>query len=97
MQVEYHPFSVSDLNDAVAYYNQQRVELGDELRFEVYAAVDRVLSNPTQYPVTDYGMRRCLVHRFPYSVLFRLINKNTIRILVVRHQGRHPKFGIDRR
>lgn len=97
IKVEYHPLSVSDLNEAVAYYNQQREMLGDELRLEVYAAVGRVRSNPAQYPVTDYGMRRCLVHRFPYSVHYRLIDSETIRILIVRHQHRHPRFGMNRR
>lgn len=97
MKVEYHPLTVSDLNNAVAYYNQQRVGLGDEFRSEVYAAIARVRANPSQYAIVEHGIRRCFVHRFPYSVLFRLISEETIRVLVIRHHHRHPRFGLGRR
>ncbi len=97
MKVEYHPLTVFDLNNAVAYYNQQRADLGDALRSEVYAAIARARANPAQYGIVEHGIRRCFVHRFPYSVLFRLINEEAIRILVIRHHRRHPSFGLDRR
>lgn len=96
MKVEYHPLTISDLNNAVTYYNQQRTGLGDEFRSEVYATIARVHSNPSQYAVVKHGIRRCFLHRFPYAVLFRLIGEDTIRILVVRHHRRHPTFGLAR-
>jgi len=46
--------------------------LGDELRSEVYAAIDRILANPRQFAVVERDVRRCFVRRFPYSILFRL-------------------------
>lgn len=97
MKVEYHPLTVSDLNAAVAYYNQQRDGLGAEFRSEIYSAITRVSANPFQYAIVEQGIRRCFAHRFPYSVLFRLINDEVIRILVIRHHRRHPRFGLDRR
>ena len=97
MTVEYHPLTVSDLNNAVAYYNQQRAGLGDEFRSEVYAAIERVCLNPFQFAVIEHEIRRCFVHRLPYAVLFRLVNDQTIRILVIRHHRRHPSFGLSRR
>ncbi|WP_295434049.1 type II toxin-antitoxin system RelE/ParE family toxin [uncultured Thiodictyon sp.] len=97
MKVEYHPRTVSDLNDAVAYYNKQRDGLGAEFRSEIYAAIARVSANPFQYAMVEGGIRRCFAHRFPYSVLFRLVNEEEIRILVIRHHRRHPSFGLDRR
>ncbi len=97
MKVEYHPLTVFDLNNAIAYYNQQRGGLGDEFRSEVYAAIAHVRENPSRYITVAHGIRRCFVHRFPYSVLFRFINKEAIRILVIRHHRRHPGFGLSRR
>jgi hypothetical protein len=49
MRVEYHPLTTSDLNNAVKYYNQERLGLGEEFRAEVYAAIERVRANPSQY------------------------------------------------
>ncbi|OGA55841.1 MAG: hypothetical protein A3F74_01875 [Betaproteobacteria bacterium RIFCSPLOWO2_12_FULL_62_58] len=97
MRVEYHPLTITDLNNAVAYYNQQRPGLGDEFRTEVHAAIERVCGNPSQHAIVERGIRRGFVHRFPYSILFRLSNEETIRILVIRHHRRRPGFGLDRR
>jgi hypothetical protein len=51
MIVDYHPRTASDLNSAVAYYNRQRPNLGTEFRSEIYATIDRIRSNPFQFPV----------------------------------------------
>lgn len=75
MRVEYQPLTVSDLNNAVVYYNQQRAGLGDELRTEVYAAIERARASPSQYAIVKRGIRRSLVHRFPYAVLFRIVSE----------------------
>jgi toxin ParE1/3/4 len=95
MRVEYHPLTVSDLNDAVAYYNSQRTGLGEALRSEVLAAIERIRANPALYAVVEQEIRRSFVHRFPYSILFRSRGE-TIRILVIRHHRRHPSFGLGR-
>lgn len=97
MRVEYHPLTASDLNGAVAFYNQQRAGLGNEFRSEVYAAIARILSNPFQSVIVERGIRRAFVHRFPYSILFRLIDEEAVRILVIRHHRRHSRFGTGRR
>jgi hypothetical protein len=57
MIVDYHPLTVSNLTSAVAHYNRKRPGLGDEFRVEVYAAIERVRSNPFQFPVVDRHRR----------------------------------------
>ena len=96
MKVEYHPLTIVDLNNSVSYYNQQHIGLGEEFRKEVYEAIARIQENPLQYAITKHDIRRCFVHRFPYSVLFHLVGKNIIYILVIRHHRRHLKFGLNR-
>jgi len=96
MRIEYHPLTTSDLNNAVVYFNRQRAGLGDELRTEVYGAIERVLANPMQFTVVSKDIRRCLVHRFPYAVLFRISSTDILRVLVIRHHRRHPGFGLHR-
>lgn len=95
MKVEYHPATASELNNAVARYNNLHNGLGDSLRSEVYAAIDRIIDNPTIYPEVD-GVRRTLVRRFPYSVLYRLLVNKRIRVLVIRHHKRRPEYGAGR-
>jgi plasmid stabilization system protein ParE len=42
------------------------------------------------------GIRRALLRRFPYSVLYRILDDGTVRILAIRHHKRHPDFGFER-
>lgn len=64
MRVEYHPSTVSDLNQAVMYYESQRRGLGNELRQEIYRTIDRIVSSPARYPVVKESIRRCFVKAF---------------------------------
>ena len=97
MNLQYHPLTATDLNTAVSYYNRQRLGLGDEFRLEVYAAITRIVSNPLQFAIVERDIRRGFTHRFPYSILFRVVNEEALRVLVIRHHRRHPSFGLRRR
>jgi toxin ParE1/3/4 len=35
--------------------------------------------------------------RFPYVILFRSVDDEVIRVTVVKHEKRHPAFGLGRR
>lgn len=96
LRVEYHPKTAAELNSAVARYNDLRQGLGDGLRLEVYTAIDRILAHPRQFAVVERDVRRCFVHRFPYSILFRFVNEEVVRVLAIRHHRRHPRFGLGR-
>ena len=96
MRVEYHPDTVTDLNDAISYYDERVPGLGNEFRSEIYQTISRIVENPQQHRVILHNIRRCFVHRFPFSVLYRIVDDDLVRILVIRHHKRHPEFGIQR-
>jgi toxin ParE1/3/4 len=97
MRVEYHPAAAEDLNGATDQHNEKRAGLGDALRVEVYGAVERIVQNPKQHRIVENEIRRCFVHRFPYSVLFRVVADDLVRIFAVRHHRQHPQFGLARK
>lgn len=97
MRLEYHPQAAEDLNSAVSHYDILRPGLGDALRAEVYDAIDRILLHPERHRVVEEGIRRCLVRRFPYSVLYRIVAGDVVQILTIRHHRRHPGFGLQRK
>ena len=57
-----------DVVDAVAWYEEQRSGLGAELLIELDAVMQRIVEMPLQFPEVKDGVRRALLHRFPYSV-----------------------------
>lgn len=38
-------------------------------------------------------MRRASLRKFPYLILYK-IRPDTIRVSVVKHEKRHPKYGL---
>ena len=97
MRLEYHPSTAADLNRAIDFYNNQRPGLGAECRAEVYDAINRIRESPTRYRIVEEGVRRCLVRSFPFSILYRVIGNDVVRILVIRHHRQRSGFGQARR
>jgi toxin ParE1/3/4 len=56
-----------------------------------------IAAMPTRWMVEQGDIRRSLMKRFPYVILFRLISDDWIRITVIKHEKRHPAFGRSRR
>ena len=96
MRVEFHPSTVDDVNEAASRYGRARTGLDAEFRAEIDAVIERIARDPSQFPVVETKIRRCIVHRFPYSVLYRIVDPGLVRILVIRHHRRHPQFGLNR-
>ena len=97
MQIEYHPKTVNELNNAILYYTSIRSELGSAIRKEVYDAIDRISKTPELYPKVSGDIRRCLIHRFPFSILYRIVSDKHVRILVIRHHRKHSFYGMNRK
>lgn len=71
--------------------------LGYECAIEIVAAVDRIKANPGMWPVLDDQVRRCLVHRFPYGVIYSVDEqKSELLILAVMHLHRQPGYWSER-
>ena len=97
MRLEYHPSTITDLNRAIESYEGQRPGLGAECRAEVYAAIERVHQSPKRHRIIGEDIHRCFVRRFPFSILYRVIDDEVIRILVIRHHRQRPSYGRSRR
>lgn len=95
MKIEYHPATVDDLKTAEIYYQEQQPGLSQAFTAEVLQSIDRIRKNPFLYAEV-HGVRRALLKRFPFSIVYRIRSNDTIRILLIRHHKRHPVFGSER-
>ena len=95
MKIEYHPSTVDDLNTAEIYYQEQQPGLSQAFKAEVLQTIDRIRKDPFLYAEVN-GVRRALLRRFPFSVVYQIRSNDTIRILLIRHHKRHPIFGSSR-
>ncbi|MCX5811246.1 MAG: type II toxin-antitoxin system RelE/ParE family toxin [Proteobacteria bacterium] len=84
-----------EVNDAVQWYNDQKIGLGIEFLDELDMTVRRIAAFPESYREIEQGLRRCLLSRFPYVLIYG-IDKKTIIIVAVAHLHREPRYWIER-
>src|SRR5262249_37769379 len=90
-EVSFHPLAEQELNDAASYYNAAGPGLGALFLDEIERAVKQVRGHPEKGPLVNRLVRRKLVRRFPYSVMYS-VQVDTIRILAIANQKRRPFY-----
>lgn len=97
MEVVHHRLIKKDLREALTYYDREGGEkLGDRFFEEAEATVDRILANPRHFHFLSETLRKASLKNFPYHFLFEE-NSARVKILVLRHDKRHPSYGLRRK
>lgn len=92
----FHPLAEQELVDAAAYYEEQKIGLGLEYLREIESAVNFLIRYPEAGSKLRGSVRRITLPKFPYSLLYRQLDNNQIRILAVAHHKRRPQYWVDR-
>lgn len=83
------PEAESEMADAAAWYEERRPGLGAEFRLSVEAGFAAIKRNPMAFPVVYNSVRRALIRRFPYKILY-VFDDARIEVLAVFHTKRDP-------
>lgn len=75
----------------VAFYKEERIGLGLEFAREVLAAINRIVSFPSAWSPYSNRCRRCLLKRFPFGIVYRLIGEEVV-IFAVMQLNREPDY-----
>jgi toxin ParE1/3/4 len=97
MRIDYHPAIAGELEKIRDHYESCSERLGADFIDEFERQVLAIAAMPTRWMVGHGDVRRSLMKRFPYVILFRLISDDWIRVTVIKHEKRHPAFGRNRR
>jgi plasmid stabilization system protein ParE len=95
MTFDFHPEAEAEFLEAIDYYEQCEESLGQDFAIEVYAALQHIVSYPSAWPVLEGDIRRCLVNRFPYGILYS-IEPDRVYVVAVMHLHRDPDYWRDR-
>ena len=60
-----------------------------------YAAIARIIRYPEAWSPLSGNTRRCLVHRFPYGIVYQ-VKSDIVRIIAVANLRRAPGYWKDR-
>lgn len=97
MKVSFLRYAQRELDDAVSYYESEQLGLGVKFRSEVSRALNRVVAFPKSYQTFGARTRRCLVARFPYSIVYRFdSDASEILVVAVAHLHRGPDYWVGR-
>lgn len=95
MKVLFSKYAQLELEEAVHFYEVTHEGLGRRFKEEVKKAVLRIAEYPKAWPVERGDVRKCLLHKFPYKLLYS-IESDHIFIIATAHMHRRPDYWIDR-
>jgi toxin ParE1/3/4 len=95
MKYVFHPDALAEYAEAVKYYANQNSNIAQAFINSIEDAVYRIRESATHYPEIDEDVRRCMVRKFPYAVLYT-IEQDYLLIIAVMHCSREPNYWKDR-
>ena len=97
MRLSLHELVESDYYDAFDYYESVSDRAADKFALQYELALAEIRKHPGQHtPYLGSAIfRRVRLKDFPYLIIYRL-RGDTIRVTVLKHEKRHPTFGMRR-
>ncbi len=91
MRVLFSPEARLEFEDAEAYYEEQQPGLGKRLRADVRQALARIRRWPLCCALETNGIRRLLLSRFPYKLLYA-VEADHLYVIAFAHLHREPGY-----
>ena len=89
--VVFLPDAEHEMIEAAVYYESQSSGLGSDYLSEVERAIQAIAKSPMTWPIVGGELRRRLMKRFPFGMLYR-IDPEEIVIIAVAHLRRKPGY-----
>ena len=89
--VVFLPEAEQEMLEAAIYYQSQTAGLGADYLLEVERAVKAIAKSPMIWSVIEGELRRRLIRRFPFGILYRN-DPEEIVIVAVAHLRRKPGY-----
>lgn len=91
----FHRLARRELIEAAEYYDGESPGLGTAFLDAVETGVAEILEHPEAGTPIHENVRRRLIPRFPYGILY-VVEGGAVRVLAVMHVKRRPMYWIDR-
>ena len=90
MKSRFRAQAEAELREATIWYEARSLGLGAEFLRSVDAALAAIERHPLAFPIVYRNMRRAVLRRFPYSIIYEL-SETEILIVACIHGRRDPK------
>ena len=85
----FHKLVRPEIDRAYEWYEQKQKGLGEDFLSELDRVFDRLGKQPAVHQMIWKDVRRTLLKRFPYSVMYRVLKKR-VQIVAVMYSRRDP-------
>jgi toxin ParE2 len=93
-RIRLHPAAQQELDEAAAYYDLEGPGLGFAFLDDFERAGEQLRAFPESCPLVRPHARQKLMARFPYAVIYSLIDSDVF-VLAVAHGHRRPFYWQD--
>ena len=80
-----------ETTEAALFYESKSDGLGSDFLDDVQSAIDRLCDYTHSGESIDSHLRRTLLHRFPFSLIYA-VERHSIVIVAMAHHGRAPGY-----
>ena len=74
LSVVFHPAAVEEAQAARQWYKGRSQSAADSFLAELDRGIEAVSLAPERWPLFVHGTRRYLFHRFPFQLVYRVVN-----------------------
>ncbi len=93
MEVIFSELAKLELEDAVSYYEFQQAGLGKRFKLSIKESITRIIQFPLSWPFEKDEIRKCILPRFPYKILYSN-EEDHIFIIAIAHTHRKPNYWV---
>lgn len=91
LPIVFHPDAVEEAKAARQWYAERSQSAADSFLVELDHGIEAIAQSPDRWPPFKQGTRRYLFHRFPFQLIYRVVN-DRIEVVAVAHGRRRPGY-----
>lgn len=95
MQIVILEIARLEFDEAKDFYEIEQPGLGTQFEEQIKHSLTRIRQYPQAWPPERKEIRRYIVHKFPYKILYS-IQDDKIVVLAFAHLHRQPDYWVDR-
>ncbi|NWF38053.1 type II toxin-antitoxin system RelE/ParE family toxin [Mariprofundus sp. NF] len=95
MNIRFLDSACQELDEAVAFYAEERPGLEYDLLREITHALNSIVAFPQAWHPLSKRSRRCRLRRFPYGLIYQ-VREDELLIVAVAHMHRKPDYWKNR-
>jgi plasmid stabilization system protein ParE len=90
-KVLFHRLAAREYRSARDWYRERSLEVADRFGVAVDRAVNRIVADAESLPILARTYRYVRVARFPYVLILRRVDGDTVKVVAVAHTSRRPR------